>query len=87
MSLKYNYTTDTFEELYYGLQEIGTQEYRVRADEVLHQFGLTIVPDEREKHRLAMLSILATAEWQHGFTQKGKAEKDAVFARNFGRAA
>lgn len=80
--------TATIEELHAGVHAIGTDKQKQRADEILYGFSNvgTGLNESRELHRNAMMSLLATVEWEHSFSDEAEEERRENFRRNFGRA-
>ncbi len=87
MIIDRNYTADPIEDLYEGVQEIGTREQRARGAELLSEHDVAVEQEECNKIRQKMLVLLATADWNYQFTPPAEARRREIFRKNFGRAA
>lgn len=82
-----NYTADPIQDLYEGVQEIGNEDQRDQAVELLSQHDVTSEPDECAKLRTKMLVLLATADWHYQFKPEAEEKRRAILRKNLGIAA
>ena len=87
MDLHRNYTADPIEDLYHGVLEIGSEEQKGHAVELLSLHDVTSELEECAKLRQQMLVLLASADWNYQFTPEAEEERWSIIRQNFGQAA
>ncbi len=82
-----NYTADPIQDLFDGVQEIGTDEQRARGAELLLEHDVAVEQEECDAIRRKMLVLLATADWNYQFTPEAEEKRRIIIRQNFGQAA
>lgn len=82
-----NYTTDSIEELYEGVQEIGTPQERAWGAELLSEHDVCVEPAECAELRQKMLVLLASADWHYQFTPEAEVKRKKILQENLGLSA
>lgn len=80
-----DYAKATIDELHRGIHALGSEEQKRKADALLYGnlnigIGLT---ESFTLDRNAMMSLMATVEWEHSFTKAAEEERREIVRRTF----